>query len=163
MAKLQKLHRHVRWSHVLPALLLAGMSAVAGAQRPRVGFRMGYNFDTRDPLISTNVALPVSNRVEFYPSVDVYLPDRGSMTGFNGDLRLRVPTISGPDVYFGGGLNVLNRSVGSNSNTDVGANVLMGIESHSGAVRPYAEGRVLMHDNNAFQFIGGLSLSLGGP
>jgi hypothetical protein len=105
----------------------------------------------------------VTNHLEFYPSVDVYFPDNGSRTGFNGDLRYRIATEAGPDLYFGGGLNIMNRSVDSRSNTDVGASLLMGVESHTGTVRPYAEGRVLMHDRNAFQLVGGLSLTLGGP
>lgn len=157
------LDRHIRCLVMLPCLLLLTASASAEAQRTRVGFRMGYNFQTRDPLLSTDVSLPVTRQLEFYPSVDVYFPDRGSRTGFNGDLRYRVATVAGPSLYVGGGLNIMNRSVDTRSNTDVGASVLLGLESRTGAVRPYAEGRVLMHDTNAFQLVGGLSLTLGGP
>lgn len=152
--------RLARLTTMLVALCAA--ARLVGAQNPHAGIRMGYNFDTRDPVISTNLTLPITNRVEFYPSLDVYLPDRGSMTGLNGDVKVRVPTIGGPDLYFGGGLGVLSRNVGAFSNTDVGVNAIMGVESRQGSVHPFFEGRVLLHDNSTFQAIGGLNFTLGG-
>jgi hypothetical protein len=56
----------------------------------------------------------MTRTVEFYPSVDVYLPDHGSMVGLNGDLKFNMPT-TGPRVYLGAGLGVQTRTVNSSS------------------------------------------------
>jgi hypothetical protein len=65
-------------------------------------------------------------------------------------------------MYAGGGLGILSRSVGDNSNTDLGANIFFGIESRVGRVHPFGEARVKLHDGSRFQLIGGLNFVLGG-
>lgn len=142
--------------------LVACLTTAAAAQSPHVGARLGFDFDSKDMLVSTQVTLPVTSRLEFYPSIDVYLPDEGTRTGFNGDLKFRLPTQSGPELYVGGGMNVLLHSVRDESDTDVGVKGLFGIETRTGWVHPFLEGRVLMHDNASFQFIGGLNFTFGG-
>ena len=49
----------------------------------------------------------------------------------------------------------------SGSGPDVGANLLMGIESRTGWVHPFAEGKIQLHDRAMFQMIGGLNITLG--
>lgn len=145
------------------ATLLMGMASIAAqAQRPHVGVRFGVDFDSNDALVSTQATIPVSTRLDFYPSIDVYLPDQGTRTGFNGDLRYRLPIQQGPDIYVGGGLNVLMRSVNNQSDTDLGVKGLFGIESRGGWVHPFLEGRILQHDNTHVQFVGGLNFTIGG-
>lgn len=142
--------------------LVAGLTSAAAAQAPHVGARLGYDFDSKDMLVSTQVTLPVTSRLEFYPSIDVYLPEEGTRTGFNGDLKFRMPMLSGPELYVGGGMNVLLRNVNNESDTDVGVKGLLGIETRTGWIHPFLEGRVLMHDESSFQFIGGLNFTFGG-
>jgi hypothetical protein len=43
----------------------------------------------------------------------------------------------------------------------VGANLLLGLESRTGWVHPFVEGKLLLHDNSQFQLIGGLNLTIG--
>jgi hypothetical protein len=149
-----------RWT--LAAVMLAGVTAGARAQSTHLGARVGYNFDANDFLFSTNLSVPITNRVEFYPSLDIYTPERGTMLGFNGDVKVRFPVTPGPHFYFGGGLGVLNRTINDFSDNTVGANLLMGLESRSGWVHPFFEGRVLLYDQSTFQAIGGLNFTIGG-
>jgi hypothetical protein len=137
-------------------------ATVATAQRAHVGARVGYDLHSRNVLVSTQATVPITNRAEFYPSLDVYLPDNGSMTGFNGDVKYRFPSTVGAEMYIGGGVGVLNRSVAGNSDTSVGANALVGVESRSGWVHPFLEGRALMNDQTRVQMIGGLNFTIGG-
>ncbi len=151
-------------SRVFLGSVVAGlvMATSAGAQgSTHVGARIGYNFRTEEAILSANLTVPMTNRVEFYPSVDIYTPETGTRMGFNGDLKVLFPMSPGPQFYVGGGVGVLNRTEGDFSNTDVGANLLMGLESRSGWIHPFAEGKVLLHDRSQFQLIGGLNLTIG--
>lgn len=146
----------------LVGLMAAASPSVASAQQStHVGARIGYNFDSREALLSANLTVPMASWVEFYPSLDVYTPEQGNKIGFNGDVKVSFPIVGGPQFYAGGGLGVVNRTVGSFSNTDVGANLLMGLESRQGWVHPFVEGKVLLHDRSTFQMVGGLNLTLG--
>lgn len=149
---------------LLPGLLvMLGVSAAAaGAQQStHVGGRVGYDFDTREVLFSANLTVPMTSRLEFYPSLDVYTPDQGNRIGYNGDLKYRFPMTGGPQFYAGGGIGVVSRTVGDFSDTDLGANLLLGLESRTGTVHPFVEGKVLLHDNSRFQLFGGVNLTIG--
>ncbi len=137
-------------------------AAPVAAQRPHIGVGAGYNFESRDALLAFQATLPIVSRVDFYPSIDVYFPDRGSRTGFNFDMKIRFPEATGPDLYVGGGLGVLHRRVNDHSNTDTGANFFFGLESRSAPIRPFIEGRALLNNNSSFQIQGGLNFTLGG-
>jgi hypothetical protein len=150
----------VRW--VLVALLAIGAAPLARAQSSHIGARIGYDFDANEVLLSANLTVPVSQRIDFYPSLDVYTPDRGNKLGFNGDFKVRFPMGSGPDVYLGAGIGVVNRSVGDFSNTNVGANLIGGLESRLGWVHPFGELRLRLHDQSTFHLIGGLNFTIGG-
>ena len=143
--------------------LLAVTSGIAGAQAStHVGMRVGYNFDTEEMMFSGNLTVPMNRRLEFYPSLDIYTPSSGNKIGFNGDLKVMFPTVPGPQFYLGGGLGIVSRNERDFSDTDVGANLLVGLESRSGWVHPFVEGKVLVRDQSQFQLIGGLNLTLGG-
>ena len=62
--------------------------------------------------------------------------------------------------YLGGGLNVLRRSIASNSANSTGANIFFGIESRSGMVHPFAEARLLVHDQSSVLLVAGLNFTL---
>jgi hypothetical protein len=144
-------------------VMIMSLFAVSGGAQAssHVGMRMGYNFTNEELMLSANLTVPMARRVEFYPSIDIYTPDRGNRIGFNGDVKVMFPMSPGPQFYVGGGLGVLSRTEGDFSNTDLGVNLLMGLESRSGWIHPFAEGKVLLHDRSQFQLIGGLNLTLG--
>lgn len=143
------------------ALMMAITSTIEAQASTHVGMRIGYNFDNEEVLLSANLTVPMTSRIEFYPSIDIYTPERGNRIGFNGDVKVMFPMSSGPSFYAGGGIGVVNRNEGDFSNTDVGANLLFGLESRIGWIHPFAEAKVLVHDRSQFQLIGGLNLTLG--
>lgn len=143
-------------------MMIALAAGTAGAQAStHVGMRVGYNFSREEVMLSANLTVPMTSRIEFYPSIDIYTPDRGNRIGFNGDVKVMFPMSSGPQFYAGGGLGIVNRNEGDFSNTDLGVNLLMGIESRVGWIHPFAEGKILLHDRSQFQLIGGINLTLG--
>jgi hypothetical protein len=158
--RLSQLRTASRLSGLTLAIMLIA-SARISAQRSHVGARIGYDFQSRSALVSTQATVPMTSAVEFYPSLDVYLPDHGSMMGFNGDLKFNLPT-SGPHVYLGGGLGVQTRSDRNVSNTNVGANAILGLESRQGWVHPFVEGRAFLSDVNRASLLAGLNFTIGG-
>ncbi len=132
-------------------------------ERPHIAPRTGLNFDSKDLLVGVQLIAPINNRFEFYPSTDVYFPDRGSQLAFNGDVRYRMPTGRSLAVYGGTGLNVMNRQVGGTSTTNAGMNLLGGLEGRAGWVHPFVEGKVTLRDNSFFQAMTGVSITLGRP
>ena len=154
-----RLHTVVR--RMLPVVMLAIAASAVSAQRPHMGARVGYDFDSKNPVLSVQATVPVTPILEFYPSADVYLPDHGSMMGFNGDLKVNIPATTGPRVYLGGGLGVQTRNVQGVSNTDVGANALLGLESRSSWVHPFVEGRAFLSETNRATVLVGLNFTMG--
>jgi len=144
--------------------VVASISAgtVVGAQEPttNVGVRGGYTFDTEEMLLSANLVVPMTSRAEFYPSVDVYAPERGSRIGFNGDFKIYFPKL-GRFVYGGFGAGVISTTVGDSSHTELGGNLLLGLEARIGWFHPYAEGRAIRRDQTHFQLFAGFNISRG--
>ena len=148
-----------RWT--LPLVMLATAASAASAQRPHLGTRVGYDFEAKNPVISIQATVPVTAFVSFYPSADIYLPDHGTMNGFNGDLKVNLPSSTGPQFYLGGGVGVQTRHLNQSSSTDVGANALLGVESQVGWVHPFVEGRAFISEQNRVSVLVGLNFTLG--
>jgi hypothetical protein len=145
----------------LPAVLLAGVvSTGAGQERPHMGPRFGVNSGTDAALVGVHVRAPVSPRVEFYPSLDVHLPSRGSLLAFNADAKVLFPARS-VEFFTGAGVNVMHRTQGPVNNTDLGLNVLGGVGTRTGWVHPFVEGRVIVNGDTSFQLMGGMNITLG--
>ena len=159
------MRRHPFSPHPLFLGSVVAMLATAGnaeaQDRTKVGARVGYNFETEEVMFSTNLIVPVTSQFAFYPSLDVYTPDDGNRFGFNGDMKFSFPVSSGPQFYVGGGVGVMSRSVGDFSSTDVGANLLLGLESRTTWVHPFVEGKILFQDESQFMLIGGLNFPIG--
>jgi hypothetical protein len=149
---------------VLASTIVAILATAAngGAQTStHVGARVGYNFAREEAMFSANLTVPMTNRIEFYPSLDIYTPQTGNRMGFNGDVKIAFPMSNGPQLYAGAGVGIVNRNTRETHSTDVGANLLMGIESRTGWVHPFAEGKIQLQDRAMFQMIGGLNITLG--
>lgn len=145
------------------ALLVAAFAPTAAyAQRAHLGLRAGYTFDYDDPAIGGHFTVPVTRRLDFYPSLDVYLPESGSRLAFNGDLKYRFVSASVWEPYVGGGVSIVHRRIGDNGDNDVGADLLGGLETRLGAVHPFFEGRLRLADNSTFQVLGGVNITLFG-
>jgi len=153
---------HSLWAAFGVTLVLLAAPSVSSAQQTALGLRAGGNMDYDDALLGMHLELPVVRHLDFYPSMDVYFPNTGARLGLNADLRYRFPVHSQLQPYAGGGLNFLHRSINSVNNDDVGASLLGGIKTRLGAVYPFFEGRILIHDNTSFQLSGGVAFRLSG-
>ena len=138
--------------------------AEAQTSRMHLGPHVAYNFDAEEFGLGAQFSVPLGQRLEFYPSVDFYFVDPGSLWALNADVKYRASTSGSLDwLYLGAGLNLATRSVNDDSNTDAGLNLIAGIESLKGWVHPFAEGRLTIGDETSFQIAGGLNFTLGGP
>jgi hypothetical protein len=152
-------------------MIKAGLGAVAfalvafptpsTAQQSHLGLRAGYNFELEEPTVGGHFTLPFARQLDFYPSMDVFLPEAGTRIMFNGDLKYRFLTDTSWDPYLGGGLNLLYRRLDGSGNSDLGANLLGGVEARVGNVHPFLEGRLVIQDDASFQLAGGLNITLG--
>jgi hypothetical protein len=63
--------------------------------------------------------------------------------------------------YLGGGLAIARASAGQFSDTDIGVNLLGGVETVvMNTIHPYLEGRLTLRDNTAFQLAAGLNITI---
>jgi len=150
---------------VVAALLLAH---VADAQRrtglgglldpPRVGAHLGYNFDADALTIGVQATLPLTTRIEVYPSFDYYSISPGTLWAINLDMKFRPPTRTGA-LYVGGGIDYLHTNAGGGSG-DVNLNFLGGLEARRHPFVPYVEGRLTLGSGSTFQLVGGFNFKL---
>lgn len=144
------------------ALLLAGAAEAQGRSRmldrPRVGPHLGYNFDADALTLGVQATLPVTMRVELYPSLDHFAISPGTLWAINMDVKFRPPTRLGA-LYVGGGIDYLHTSAGGGSG-DVNLNFLGGWEARRRSIVPYVEGRLILGAGSAFQIVGGFNFKL---
>ena len=151
------------WIASIGALIALSMSTtpVDAQANSHVGMRVGYNHRTQEVLLSANLLVPMTSRIFFYPSLDVYLPEDGNRIGFNGDIKVALPgAATGPQLYAGAGIGVVNRNEEGFSNSDLGANLLFGVESQIGWIHPFAEGKIMLHNQSQLQLIAGVNITL---
>ena len=121
----------------------------------RLGPHIGYNFDADALTLGAQVTLPITQRLELYPTFDYYAISPGSAWALNADVKYRPPTRVGA-LYVGGGFGYLR----AGATGDVNVNLVGGIESLRRAVVPYAEARIILGNGSAFQVVGGFSFKL---
>jgi hypothetical protein len=138
-----------------------GSEALAQSGRTYLGPRVSYNFDFEEVAIGAQLGLPLTSALDFYPSLDIFLVDNGSLLGFNADLKFRPGAVSMTPLYIGGGLNLMRASVGDRSDTEPGLNLFAGIEGRSGGLSPFAELRAILGDRSTVQLAGGINFSMG--
>jgi hypothetical protein len=150
--------------HTMVIIAIMAAASLASAQAStRVGPRIGYDFQSDEAILGASLTVPISTRIEFYPSIDLYTPDRGNKVGFNGDVKVYLPTRASYDLYAGGGLGIVNQNVAEISNTDVGVNLLFGIASRVGGINPFGEVRLLIHDDTQLVMLAGMNFRMGSP
>ncbi|HEY7684812.1 MAG TPA: hypothetical protein VH833_01775 [Gemmatimonadales bacterium] len=153
--------RHASVLLVAGLLLTGVLQAQRGTTRGRsfepvrLGPHIGYNFDADALTLGAQVTLPLSRRVELYPTFDYYAISPGSAWALNADVKYRPPTRAGA-LYVGGGFGYLR----TGTTGDVNVNLVGGMESLRRAFVPYAEGRITLGNGSAFQVVGGVSFKL---
>ncbi|MCC6319357.1 MAG: hypothetical protein IT361_16920 [Gemmatimonadaceae bacterium] len=156
--------RAIRLAPVLLVVtLLAGArGAAAQAAGPTLGGpRVTYNFDVEEAAIGGQFIIPLNSRFDFYPSLDIFLPDDGSLFAINADLRFHPAPRDAAQLYLGGGVNISRAAYRGRSNSDAGVNLFAGLEGRSGVIRPFGELRVILSDGSSVQMAGGLNILLG--
>lgn len=139
------------------SVLGSGVAAAQYQNTARVGSYLAYHFDARDPGVGAQLDVPITSRFTLYPSAGVFLVDQGSLWGVNADVKYWLAS----PLYFGGGLNIMQRSVAGTDRTDAGVNLLTGVEGHmSRRLHPFAEGRVILNEGSAFLLGAGLRIAL---
>ncbi|HET7276313.1 MAG TPA: hypothetical protein VFI91_14180 [Longimicrobiaceae bacterium] len=94
-------------------------------------------------------------------SVDYFFPDCGAgdcnYIELNANGAISLPEVGLP-IYAGGGLNVAHASFGDFSNTEVGLNILGGVQFPDalGALTPFAEARFELSGGEQFLITGGI-------
>jgi hypothetical protein len=106
----------------------------------RIGPHLGYNFDADALLLGVQATMPLTPRVDLYPTFDYYFVSPGTAWALNADVKFRPPTRMGA-LYVGGGLDYLHASALDVSNGDVNLNLLGGWEFRRRPFVPYGEGR----------------------
>jgi len=153
--------RRIALSLLLP-VVFAGAAQAQGhpPYRPHIGAHLSYNFKAEEFGIGPQLYVPVARHFELYPSFDYYFVDNGSLWQLNGDLKYKSRDVH-TWFYLGAGVAISRASFGGFHNTDVGANVLGGLETLIGQkVHPYLEGRLTFRDNTVFQMAAGLNITI---
>lgn len=153
----------IRKSAVFATLILAStfaVSAQAQTKQLHLGARLAYHFDAEEAGVGVQLGIPLARHVEFYPSIDNYFVDNGSLLSFNADLKFRVPLESTNWLYLGTGLNLARRSIDDKSNTRSGLNLFLGAESLKGRVHPFGEIRVVTQNGSSVQGVVGLNFTM---
>ena len=155
---MRKLLRHTFLATALAAVGV--LPAMAQTSSLHLGPRVGYNFDAEEFTLGGQLSVPVSSRLEFYPSADVHFVEVGSLWTLNADLKYRFSGESMNWFYAGAGLGFRMRSFNDNDNTDTGFNMFFGAESLRGRVHPFGEARVTLSDGSMFMLVGGLNFTI---
>lgn len=141
------------------ASALAG-GAQAQTSQLHLGPRISYHFDAEDFGIGAQFSAPIADYLEFYPSFDYFFVDPGSFWTLNADLKYRIAAASVQWLYLGAGLQIARRAVSEGSDTNAGANLIVGAESLAGRVHPFGEFRVTVGDGSSAQIAAGLNFTL---
>lgn len=138
----------------------ATTSAQAQTQRSHFGPRISYNFDASAVGLGAQLSVPVARHLEFYPSLDVFLVDHGSLLGINADIKYRIGRADVSWLYVGTGLNIARASADGNSASNAGLNLFVGAESLTGRIHPFGELRFTVADGSTAQLAAGLNFTL---
>ncbi|MEP6589945.1 MAG: hypothetical protein ABJC19_02075 [Gemmatimonadota bacterium] len=144
------------------AAMALTVTATAHAQTHSTHFgpRLSYNFDAKAAGIGAQLGIPIARHLEFYPSLDVFFVDHGSLLGINADLKYRIGRADVSWLYVGTGLNIARSSSGGYSNSNAGLNLFLGAESLKGRVHPFGEMRFTVSDGSTAQLAAGLNFTL---
>ncbi len=136
--------------------------------RPSVefGVRGGYDFQEEVGMAGTQLRIPLARGLALSPSADVFFDESDSEWQVNIDALLRPPSLGG--LYGGVGVAFLDGDFEGtgDSETEVGLNLLLGLESGRVAgttARPFAEGRwTSVEDYDAFRLALGINVPISG-
>jgi opacity protein-like surface antigen len=130
-----------------------------------LGVRGGYDFDAEVGTFGGHLRVPVAGPVTFIPSFDVSVDDAGPPWQANADVVVRPDRLAGLYAGVGAGFVHLEDETEGDHDTEVGLNVLVGLDGGRIAdtrLRPFAEGRWtrIDDDRDAFRLVAGFSVAI---
>ena len=135
---------------------LVSLVSAAPARAADVGVRAGLYTEPTDPFVGAELLFRLSHQVYLNPNAEYVFRDSQTYMTFNGDLHYDFHT-HGPYVWIGAGLAVVyhNPDGPAEANTDVGANILLGVGAR-GNVVPYVQAKLIVKDNTQFVIAAGI-------
>jgi hypothetical protein len=143
-----------RFLPILGACLLAGAFSVSPSlARPDFGVRGGAYSEDTDPFLGAEALFSMDTSHRWYgnPNVEHAFVDNGDLTSMSFDVHYDFINNKEYSLWGGAGPTVLfmdGDAFADRSSTDVGANVLFGVGSTRGTVRPYAQVKVVFADDD---------------
>ncbi len=162
---------------IIMAAMMIGITSMTLAQhRPRnwrqqprrvtpassIGIRVGNDFKNEQYLVGAHLWLPLGHFWRFVPSGEYYFNNADfKRWQFNGDFLFKPRPMGW--LHFGGGVAVQYLTLGQK--TDVGGNVIVGIDFHRPrltVIAPYLQARwtLLNQQDHFFSLVGGVNLIL---
>lgn len=120
------------------------------------GVRGGLYSDADAGFLGVELLTPITRDLFFNPNYEYVFVDNGDLSTLNLDVHYDLWRGRPYYAWLGGGAAVIFskndvlgcRSCSSDSNTDIGLNILAGIGFGKGqAIRPYVQGKVTVSDN----------------
>jgi hypothetical protein len=138
------------------AVTLALSNAALAGIDPEV--RAGIYSGAEQVSLGGGLLMPVGhdNRWDFNPNVEATISGR-DFVAVSGDVHYDFRASENTALWVGGGPAILwtNRP-GSDNNTDLGLNVLTGVGAKHGSMRPFAQLRGTVADENRIAIAGGI-------
>ncbi len=167
-----------RRASLLAAFAALALTTAASAQqrsatfaqgnRPVAGPQIGYGSNHSKFFIGGQLAYPIMNRLDIYPTFQFYFPGNHlHLWSVGGQVRYWPKlNIKDSGLYAGGGLDISHSSVSvsgvSASSTDLGLSLLSGWEfkTVSPSMIPFGQIRVVIGDADRIEFGGGVNFRL---
>jgi hypothetical protein len=140
-------------------LLLACAWVIAGSlsispslARPDFGVRGGAYTDAEEPFLGAEALFGLGSTKHWFgnPNIEHAFIENGDLTAFSLDFHYDFPTGQPYTIWAGAGPTVIfnDRNVaGNDDQTDAGVNVVFGVGSTKGDVRPYGQMKVVVADD----------------
>jgi hypothetical protein len=146
----------IRKSSIVRMLLFASACVIAGSlsispslARPDFGVRGGAYTDAEEPFLGAEALFGLGGTKHWFgnPNIEHAFIENGDLTAFSLDFHYDFPTGQPYTIWAGAGptLIVNDRNVaGNDDQTDAGLNLVFGVGSTKGEVRPYGQMKVVV-------------------
>jgi hypothetical protein len=126
------------------------------------GPQVGLSISPTQFVFGLHAIAPITQSVDFAPSVDFGVGDEAFTIAANGDIHFNIVPESSLRPYVGGGITIYNinpSASGADGATEVGGSILGGIWlNHANSTSYYLEGRIGLGNVPDFKALIGLNL-----
>lgn len=133
--------------------LLVALTPTAPAQAADFGVRAGVYEDANEAFVGVELLLTLSDPWFFNPNIEYVFVDNGDLITINADFHYDFDVQAPIFVWAGGGpaLLVSDRDRpgrDDDGDTELGANLLVGVGWQAGPVVPYFQAKVILADDS---------------